>query len=206
MRRSPVEWMLLVAGLLGAIGFAGSDFQPSRGLQFAAGVIAVLTAFWAVWAQPRPEVVYSPLQGRRRQVRSLYSPSWVVFPAALVAGWVFTAHGAGMMLASVVGVDHTRNGTVMYSARHEPSARSRRPPCTVLSVVVETERGPVHVGHCDASLGGRILPTGIGVTYRTRESALGLFVDREPTLPQLDAALEMADRAEQQAARAAGRR
>jgi hypothetical protein len=40
------------------------------------------------------------------------------------------------------------------------------------------------------------------VTYRTRESALGLFFDRKPGVPQLDAALEMARLAEQQAAEA----
>lgn len=207
MRGSPVEWMLVIAGLLGAIGFTNSDFQPSRGLLFAAGVIAVVLAFWAVRAQPRPEEVYSPLQGSRRLVRSPYAPVWVVLPAALLAGWIFTVYGAGMTLASAVGVEHTRSGTVMYSARHEPSGRrSHRRPCTALSVVLETERGPVYVGHCDAYLGGNILPTGMRVTYRTRESALGLFIDREPAMPQLDTVLEMAKRAEQQAASADGRR
>jgi hypothetical protein len=206
MRGSPVEWMLAIAGLLGVIGFANSDFQPSKGLLVAAGVIAVAGACWAAWAQPKPEEVYSALYGRRRLARSPYSPIWVLLPVALVAIWVFTIYGAGMFLASVVGVQHTRSGIVTYSARHEPSGRSRRPACTALSVVLETERGPVYIGHCDVHLGGIILPTGMRVTYRTRESALGMFADREPALPQLDSALEMAKRAEQQAARALERR
>lgn len=206
MRGSPIEWMLVIAGLLGVIGFANSDFQPSRGLLFAAAVIAVVVAFWAVWAQPRPEGAYSPLHGRRKLARSPYAPIWAVLPVALVAGWLFTVYGAGMILASAVGVEHIRSGTVIYSARHEPSARSRQRPCTALSVVLETESGPVYIRHCDPYLGGSILPTGMGVAYRTRESALGLFADRELAVPQLDSALEMANRAEQQAARAAGRR
>ena len=206
MRGSPVEWVLVIAGLLGVIGFANSDFQPSRGLLIAAGFIAVAVAFWAAWAQPRPEEVYSPLQGRRRLARSPYSPIWVLLPLALVAAWVFTVYGAGMVVASAVGVEHTRSGIVMYSARYEPSARSRQRPCTNLSVVLETERGPKSIVHCDVHLAGNILPTGLSVTYRTRESALGLFAVQELALPQLDSALEMAKRAEQQAARAEGRR
>ncbi len=205
MRGSSVEWMLVIAGLLGVAGFAISDFQPSSGLLFAAAVIAVLVAFWAVRAQPRSEVTYSPLLGRRRLARSPYAPIWVVLPLALVAGWVFTVYGAGMILASAVGVEHTRSGILIYSARHEPSARSRRRPCTVLSVVLKTERGPVYIRHCDAYLAGNILPAGMGVTYRTRESALGLFADRDLALRQVESALEMANRAEQQAARAAER-
>lgn len=205
MRGSPVEWTLVVSGLLGVIGFASSDFQLSSGLLIAAGVIAIAIASWAAWAQPRPEAVYSPLQGRRRLARSPYSPIWVVFPLALGAAWVFTVYGAGTALAFATGAQHTRSGVVMYSARHEPSARSRRRTCTALTVVLETERGPKSIVHCDVHLAGNILPTGLNVTYRTRESALGLFAVRELDLPQLDSALEMAKRAEQQAARAEGR-
>ncbi|MDH6330431.1 MULTISPECIES: hypothetical protein [Stenotrophomonas] len=206
MRGSLVEWVLVIAGLLGVIGFANSDFQPRKGLLIAAGVIAVAVTFWAAWAQPRPEEVYSPLQGRRRVVRSPYSPVWVVIPLALVAAWVFTVYGAGMVLASTVGVEHTRSGIVMHSARYEPSARSRQRPCTNLSVVLETERGPQSIVHCDVDLAGTLLPAGFTVTYRTRESALGLFAVRDLVLPQVDAVLEMARRAEEQAARAEGRR
>jgi hypothetical protein len=201
MRGSRVEWMLVIAGFLGLIGFSYSDFQPSTGLMYSACVIAVALAFWAIRAQPVAEEVYSPLQGRRRKARSPYSPLWVVFPLALVAGWLFTVYGAGMTMAAAAGTEHTRSGTVVYSARHESSGRSRRPTCTLLSVVLRTERGPIHVHHCDASLGGNTI-TGMDVTYRTRESALGLFFDRKPGVPQLDAALEMARLAEQQAAEA----
>lgn len=206
MRGSLVEWVCVIAGLLGVIGFANSEFQPSRGLLIAGGVIAVAVTVWAVRAQPRPEAVYSPLHGRRRLARSPYSPIWVLLPLALGAAWVFTVYGAGLVLASAIGVEHTRSGIVMYSARHEPSGRSRRRPCTNLSVVLETERGPTAIGHCDEHLAGNILPTGLNVTYRTRESALGLFAVRDLALPQVDAALEMARRAEEQAARAEGRR
>lgn len=204
MRGSPVEWMLVIAGLLGVIGFANSDFQPSSGLLFAAGIIAVGLAIWAVKAQPRPQEVYSPLQGRRRAVRSLYSPVWVVLPLALFAGWIFTVYGAGLTLAFALGAEHTRTGVVIHSARHEPSARSHRRPCTALSVVLATERGPSYVSHCDTRLGGTILPAGMGLTYRTRESTLGMFIDRDSVIPEVDSALEMARRAEQEAARAAG--
>ena len=208
MRGSLVEWVFVIAGLLGVIGFANSEFQPSRGLLIAGGVIAVAATFWAVWAQPRPEEVYSPLHGRRRLARSPYSPIWVLIPVALGAAWVFTVYGAGLVLASALGVEHTRSGIVMYSARHEPSARARlyQRPCTHLSVVLQTERGPLPIGHCDEHLAGNILPTGLTVTYRTRESALGLFAVRDLALPQVDAALEMARQAEEQAARAEGRR
>jgi|GEM_PF-1163214 len=219
MRGTLVELLLVIAGVLGLIGLAYSDFQPSTGLLYAACVVAVALALWAVKAQPRPEQVHSPLQGRHRKVRSELAPLWIVFPMALVAGWLFTVYGAGMTLASVAGVAHTRTGTVVYSARHQPSARSRQPVCTLLSVVLKTERGPVRIEDCDASLGG-ITITGFDVTYRTRESALGLFFNREPGVPQLDSILEMvrrdqelADRAveratlaEQQAARPEGRR
>ncbi|HDS0923406.1 TPA: hypothetical protein QDZ10_001882 [Stenotrophomonas maltophilia] len=201
MRGTLVEWLLVIAGLLGLIGLAYSDFQPSTGLLYAACVVAVALALWAIKAQPRPEEVYSPLQGRRRKVRSELAPLWIIFPMALVAGWLFTVYGVGMTLASVAGVAHTRTGTVVYSARHKPSARSRQPVCTLLSVVLKTERGPVRIEDCDASLGGSTL-TGFDVTYRTRESALGLFFNREPGVPQLDDALEMARQAEEQAAHA----
>lgn len=212
MRGTLVEWLLVIAGVLGLIGFATLHFQPSKGLQFTACVMAVAVAVWAVRAQPRPEEVYSALHGGRRKVRSAYAPLWVIFPMALVAGWLFTAYGAGMALAAAIGIQQTRTGTVVYSARHEPSGRSRRPTCTILSVVLQTKRGPVRISHCDASLcGSRI--TGLDVTYRTRESAFGLFFERVPGVPQLDAILHMARhaeqqaaQAEQQAARAAGRR
>lgn len=205
MRGSPVEWILVIAGLLGLIGLAKSDFQPSTGLLFAGGIVAIGVAIWAARAHPRAPQAYSPLQGGRRTVRSPYSPLWLVLPLALFAGWVFTVYGAGLTLAFALGVEHTRSGTVINSARHEPSGRSHRRPCTYLSVVLQTERGPVYVRHCDENLGGNIQPTGMGVTYRTRESQLGLFIDRESALPQLDSILEMAKRAEEQAARAAGR-
>lgn len=205
MRGSLVEWVLVIAGLLGLVGLANSDFQPSRGLLVSAGVIAVTLAFCAVRAQPRPQEVYSPLQGRRRKARSLYSPLWVVFPLALVAGWLFTVYAAGMTLAAVAGVAHSRTGTVVYSAKYKPSARSWRPTCTMLVVVLKTERGPIPIHHCDAKLGGSTIK-GMDVTFRTRESALGLFIDGGPVIPQLDAALEMARRAEEQAARAEGHR
>lgn len=195
----------MITGILGLIGLAFSDFQPSKGLLFSACIIAVAFALWAAKAQPRPEEVYSPLQGRRRKVRSEYAPLWVVLPWALVAGWLFTVYGLGMTLASVAGVAHTRTGTVMYSARHKPSARSRQPVCTFLSVVLKTEHGPVRIQDCDASLGGSTI-TGFDVTYRTRESAFGLFFNREPGIPQLDEALEMARQAEEQAAVAEVRR
>lgn len=96
----------------------------------------------------------------------------------------------------------------MYSARHEPSARAclYRRPCTHLAVVLQTARGPLPIGHCDEHLAGTILPAGSTVTYRTRESALGLFAVQDLALPQVDAALEMAKQAEEQAARAEGRR
>lgn len=206
MRGSLVEWVLVIAGLLGVIGFANSEFQPSRGLLIAGSVIAVAATFWAGWAQPRPESVYSPLHGRRRLARSTYSPIWVVLPLALVAAWVFTVYGAGPVLASAIGVEHTRSGIVTYSAKYKPSARSRSRPCTKLSVVLNTERGPIRIGHCDVHLAGTILPTGLTVTYRTRESALGLFAVRERGLPQMEAALEMGRRAREQADRAEGRR
>lgn len=206
MRGSLVEWVIVIAGLLGVIGLVNPEFQPSRGLLNAGGVIAVAATFWAVWAHPRPEAVYSPLHGSRRLARSPYSPIWVVLPMALGAAWVFTVYGAGLVLASALGVEHTRSGIVMYSARHEPSGRSHRRLCTNLSVVLQTERGPMPIRHCDVHLEGRLLPTGLTVTYRTRESSLGLFAVRDPALPQADAALEMARRAEEQAARAEGRR
>lgn len=96
----------------------------------------------------------------------------------------------------------------MYSARHEPSPRARlyQRPCTHLSVVLQTEHGPMPIRHCDEHLGGTILPTGLTVTYRTRESALGFFAVRDLALPQVDEALEMARQAEEQAVRAEGRR
>lgn len=205
MRGTLVEWLLVIVGLLGLIGLAHSDFQPSTGLLCAASVVAVALAFWAVRAQPRPHQVYSPLQGRRRKVRSEFAPLWIIFPMALVAGWLFTVYGVGMILASVAGVPHTRTGTVVYSAKHKPSPRSRQPVCTLLAVVLKTERGPVRIEDCDTSLGGSTI-SGFDITYRTRESALGLFFDRVPGVPQLDAALEMARRAEEQAARAEGHR
>ncbi len=203
MHGTAVEWVVVIAGLLGLVGLANSGIQPSGVLLFAAAVIAVALAFWAVRTQPRPEEVYSPIEGGRKRVRSSYAPIWFVLPAALVAGWLFTVYVAGTILASVMAVEHTRSGIVMYSTKLEPSARSSRRPCTALSVVLATERGPVPIRHCDAALGDSILPVGMRLKYRTRESVLGLFAAREPTLPRVELALEMAKRVEQQAAQAA---
>ena len=62
------------------------------------------------------------------------------------------------------------------------------------------------IGHCDVHLAGHILPTGVTVMHPTHKSALGLFAVRDLALPQVLAALEMAMRTEEQAARADGRR
>ena len=129
-------------GALGVAGFVKADFQPSDGLVIAAGVIAVVLAVWVVKTYPKPEEVYSPLQGRRR-LRSPYSPTWLVFPMALICGWVFTTYGAGMTLAALAGTAHTRPARVVFSAYSDPSPRSRRAPCLIVSAVLQT--GPARI-------------------------------------------------------------
>lgn len=104
-------------------------------------------------------------------------------PMSRLPGRIQSSYG-GQQAHVPACMTHQRHGS-FGTSRHPPSMRLRR---------------------CDTHLGGNILPPGMRVTYRTRESALGLFADREPALPQLDSALEMANRAEQQAARALERR
>lgn len=118
MRGTPVEWGLLIMGALGVAGFVKADFEPSDGLVIAAGVLAVALAVWVVKTYPKPEEVYSPLQGRRR-LRSPYSPTWLVFPMALICGWVFSAYS-------------------------DPSPRSRRAPCLIVSAVLQFDWSPIN--------------------------------------------------------------
>ena len=202
MRGSPVEFGVVAIGLLGFLGLVGSDFMPSTGLLVFGCVIAVAFAFLAISLHPKPKKVYSPLQGERT-LRSPFSPVWIVFPMALVAGWLFTVYGLGMTLAGAAGTQHTRQGTVVYSRPNDPSPRSRRKPCTVVAAVVQTGRGPLKVYHCETSLGGNILWPGTPVTYRTRESALGMFIELQFDWSQVNAAVEMSNRAQEQARRAA---
>ncbi len=201
MRGSPVEFGVVAIGLLGFFGLVGSDFMPSTGLLVFGCVMAVAFAFWAVSLHPKPKEVYSPLQGRRK-LRSPFSPVWIVFPMALVAGWLFAVYGLGMMLAGAAGSQHTRPGVVVYS-RPNDSSRSRRKPCTIVAAVVQTGRGPVRAYDCETSLNGNILWPGTPVTYRTRESALGMFIDLQYDWSQVNAAVDMANRAQEQARRAA---
>jgi hypothetical protein len=181
MRGSLLDWLLAAAGLLGMLGWATMDFQPSTGLKAVGCLSAIAMAVWSLKAYPAPKETYSPLQGAR-PLRSRRVPVWLTFPGALLMGWAATVYGAGLGLGAALGTDHIRQGVVAYSTdgsdRHVrrglwPRERLR---CTKIVVELQTARGPRTISHCDRYLGGAVLPAGFPVTYRTRESVFGLFV------------------------------
>jgi len=189
MRESPVGFLLLGIGVLGGVGWLSTNFHPSTGLKVVGAVMAVTAAVWTSKAHPAPEEAYSPLHGRRvlRTTMSTmpYSPMWLMIPVALATAWLFTVYGAGMSLAFAVGTDHTRQGQVAYSVDGTDTTRARRSRwltgarrhCTRVTVELQAANGTKRIVYCDDYLGGVVLPPGFPVTYHTRESPLGMFVD-----------------------------
>lgn len=100
-------------------------------------------------------------------------------------------YGLGMTAAWVMGTERTRHGLVLdslpgYTVKPRRVQLLGRQSCTPITVLLQTDGEPVSVSHCDTYLGGMTLPPGQLVTYRTEESAFGMFIDLRFRLPEMD--------------------